>query len=89
MVEEDLKVDLWMMEEEEIVEIDGKDLSLVVEEMIAMEDRVAYKVVEVGRTFVVHMVSMLDSMVVYSMKIFGTTTDKVGVVANLHTMDLG
>ena len=89
MVEGDLKVDLRMMEEEEIVGVDGKDLSWVEEERIVVENRVAYKVVEADRWFVVHMASMLDAMVVYSMKFFGTTADKFGVVANLHTMDLG
>ena len=89
MVEEDLKVDLRMMEEGEIVEIDGKGLSLVEEEMIVVENRVAYKVVEVDRRFVVHMASMMDAMVVYSMGNFGATANKVGVVSNLHTMDLG
>ena len=78
-----------MMEEREIIEIDGKGLSLVVEEMIAMEDKVAYKVVEVDRRFLVHVVSMPHAMVVYYAKFFGTIADKVGVVANLHTMDLG
>ena len=56
--------------------------------MIVVEDKVAYKVVEVDRRFVVHMASMLDAMVVYSDEKFGTIADKVGVVANLHTMDL-
>ena len=85
----DLKLNLIKMEEEEIVESDDSGLSLVVEEMISMEDKVAYKVVEVDRRFVVHMASMVDAMFVYSMEIFGTIADKVGVVANLHTMDLG
>ena len=87
----DLKVNLRKMEvwEEEIIEVDDRGLSLVVEEMIVVEDKVAYKVVEVDRRFVVHMASMPDAMVVYFVENFGTAANKVGVVSNLHTMDLG
>lgn len=61
--------------------------------MIIVEDKVAYKDVEVDTKVVeVDMkvvASMYDAMVVYYAKMFEAIVDKVEVVANLHTMDLG
>ena len=64
-------MDLRKMEvlEEETVEVVDKDLSLVVEEMIFVEDKVKYKVVEVDMIVLEVdtkiLASMLDAMVVY------------------------
>ena len=91
----DLKVDLKKMEvwEEEIVEVLDRGLLLVVEEKTDVEDKVAYKVVKIG-VMIVELdtkvvASMFDVVVVCWVGNFGAIVDKVGVVDNLHIMDLG
>ena len=60
----DLKVNLKKMEvwEEEIVEVVDMGLSVVVEEMIVVEDKVVHKVVEVDTKVVA---SVSNAMVMY------------------------
>ena len=91
----DLKVDSKKMEvwEEEIVEVVDRGLLLAVEKKTIVEDKVAYKVVKIG-TMIVEVdtkvaASMFDAMVVCWVGNFGAIFDKVGIVDNLHTMDLG